>query len=202
MFFKIHRDIPWEDHANCASINESEKMDVLKKNRCETEACVFGLYAFVYFMISQQIFFLPSCYNSWRMNLIHTPEWAALNVTWFQPLDTVYWIKRGQLPGQPELELRHRLTLQELIDLGTEKKNVSVPIMAEMEATERGYAEETMRKRGPGTRSSGQLSKALHFLVKGRERCALITSQILRTWAKLGTEFSDLPLWTLFCYFL
>lgn len=86
--------------------------------------------------------------------------------------------------------------------LRNREKNVSVPIMAEMEATERGYAEETMRKWGPGTRSSGQLSKALHFLVKGRERCALITSQILRTWAKLGTEFSDLPLWTLFCYFL
>ena len=86
--------------------------------------------------------------------------------------------------------------------LGKREKNVSMPLMVETEAAGKGYAKEAMRKWGHGTRSSGQLSKPMHFHVKRRERCGLIPSHVLRTWAKLGTEFSDLPLWTHFFCFL
>lgn len=146
------------------------------------------LNTFIYFMTSKQIFFFLSFSN-------------VLNVTWFQPLDKVSWIKWGKLPGQAQLELSRRLIFQELTDLGRERK-MSMALMTEMEAAGKGYAKEAMRKWGHGTWSSGQLSKPVHFHVKRRERCGLITSHVLRTWAKLGTEFSDLPLWTHFFCFL
>lgn len=85
--------------------------------------------------------------------------------------------------------------------LGNRQKNVSMALMAEMEAAGKGYAKEGMGKWGHGTRSSGQLSKPVHFHVKRREWCGLITSHVLRTWAELGTECSDSPLSThFFCF--
>lgn len=197
--FKLHRNEPWKDYENCTSISEEVKKAVLKENWYKIIECLRFKF-FNCFMIHRQI---PFC-----LMLIHA-EWLS-----FIPQNGPLWMSHGsrcwtQLIGsngnsfwpawvrtqtRTNILRAYELGNWESIDPGCQWLN--------------GRCRKELCRRGQrwGREAVEQLSRPAEqtwaFSCTKRGEVCPITFRILRTWAKLGTDFFDLPFWIHFHYVL